>query len=251
MEQGVFVRSDPVQNARFVGIEVVAQGDHRLADPVGIRQHGLLGLQFGLFARTKGRGREFVALEAEPLLVAAACGGLLLQLGQPAARLAHPCVGCAVGAQQLLVAGQRVERRDPELLGGEDQVLVLRMDVQQPGAQLAQQRQLHGHVVDEGAALAGGGDHAADGGFGGEVEVVRLEKRLESRRREVEHPFDDAVARAVLDGRSVVLVARKQSQRTQEDRFSGTRLSRDDVQPRLEFHFEPVDQRIVFNRQTK
>ena len=40
----------PAQDARFVGIEVVAQGGEELTDAVGILQHHEFGLQLGLFA---------------------------------------------------------------------------------------------------------------------------------------------------------------------------------------------------------
>ena len=127
---------------------------------------------------------------------------------------------------------------------------MLRVDVQQACAQFAQLRQLHGYVVDEGAALARRGDHARQGRFGGIVEVVLGEKRFQTASREVEGPLHRAVARCVLHRLPVVLGSEQQAQSTEQDGFAGSRLTRDDVQVRVQLHFELFDKRVILNRQT-
>ena len=102
---------------------------------------------------------------------------------------------------------------------------MLRVDVQQACAQFAQLRQLHGYVVDEGAALARRGDHARQGRFGGVVEVVLGEKRFQAASREVEGPLHRAVARCVLHRLPVVLGSEQQAQRAEQNGFSRSCLT--------------------------
>ena len=152
--------------------------------------------------------------------------------------------------EQPAVSGYGVERRGAELLRGENQVLVLGVYVDQAGAEFAQLRELDWNVVDEGAALAGRGYHARNVRFGSIVEVVLVEKRLHAAVRKVESPFDHAVARRVFHGRAVVLGSEQQAQSTEQDGFAGSRLTRDDVQVRVQLHFELFDKRVILNRQT-
>ena len=238
------------QHPGFVGVEGIAQRGQHLADTVGVFEHRQLLLQFRLLSGAQVRGREFFGLEAEPLFVAAAVGGRDAQGRETAAQFGQAGILRGVLHQQFPVRGHGVQRRGPELLRRKDQVLVLRVDVQQACAQFAQLRQLHGHVVDEGAALARRGDHARQGRFGGVVEVVFVEKTLQAAPREVEGPLHRAVARRVLHGRTVVLGPEQQAQSSEQDGFSGSGLTRDDVQVRVQLHFELVDERVVFDRQT-
>ena len=127
---------------------------------------------------------------------------------------------------------------------------MLRMDVDQPFAQSAELLQLYGQVVDEGAALAGRGDDAREGRLGGVVEVVLLEEGLQREPREVERSLHAAVACGVFRGGAVVLGAEQQREGAEQDRLSGTRFARDDVQLRIELQAQAVDERIVFNRKT-
>ena len=85
---------------------------------------------------------------------------------------------------------------------------------------------------------------------GGVVEVVFVEERLQVAPREVENPLDRAVARRVLHRRTVVLGPQQQPESSEQDGFSGARLTRDDVQTGVQLHFELVDKRVIFDRQT-
>ena len=127
---------------------------------------------------------------------------------------------------------------------------MLRVDVQQAGPDLAQLRERYGYVIDERPALARRGDDACQGGFRGVFEVVLSEELLQFRPCEGECPFDRAVACGVLHGRAVVLGAQQQPEGAEQNRLSGAGLARDDVQVRVQFQFELVDKRVVFDRQT-
>lgn len=87
-------------------------------------------------------------------------------------------------------------------------------------------------------------------GFVGIVQVVGLEKGAQTVGGDVEHPFDHAVALRVAQRSTLVLVAQQQPQRPQQDRLSGARLTRDDVQAGIEFDFERIDEDVVADRQT-
>ena len=201
-------------------------------------------------------GSKFTLLQQAPAGTVCAVTGLSKTMPgdvlgrETAAQLRKPGILRGVLRQQFPVRSHGVERRSPELLRREDQVLVLRVDVQQACAQFAQLRQLHGYVVDEGAALARRGDHARQGRFGGIVEVVLGEKRFQTASREVEGPLHRAVARCVLHRLPVVLGSEQQAQRAEQNGFSGPGLTRDDVQVGVQLHFELVDERVVFDRQT-
>ncbi len=127
---------------------------------------------------------------------------------------------------------------------------MLRVDVQQAGPDLAQLRERYGYVIDERPALARRGDDACQGGFRGVFEVVLSEELLQFRPCEGECPFDRATACGVLHGRAVVLGAQQQPEGSEQNRLSGAGLARDDVQVRVQFQFELVDKRVVFDRQT-
>ena len=238
------------EHPRLVVVETVAQRGERLANLVGMLQHGELLLQFGLFAFAQVGRRELLALEAEPLLVAAPLGRSLLEGGKTAAQLALAGVGGAVFGAQRSVVRHGVECRGAELLRGENQVLMLRVDVDELRAQLAQLRERHGHVVDEGAALARRRDDAREGALLLVVELVALEEGAQVTAREVEEPLDLAVAGRILDGRTVVLGAEQQPECAEQDGLAGARFAGDDVQMRVQLEFELLDERVVLDRKS-
>lgn len=139
------------------GIEGVAERSEHLADAVGVLQYGQFFLDGGLFPFAQVGSREFFALEAEPLLVAASVGGGFAQGGEPAPQFRKPRVLRGILCEQFPVPGHGVERRGAELFRGEDQVLMLRVDVDQAVPNSRSWASWHREVVDEGAALAGSG----------------------------------------------------------------------------------------------
>ena len=67
---------------------------------------------------------------------------------------------------------------------------------------------------------------------------------------DIEKRLDDAVALGVAQRRPFVLVAQQQPQCTEQNRFSGTRFTRDDVQMPVELDFKCFDEDVVADRQT-
>ena len=125
VHEGVFGLLELDEDARFVGIEGVAQRGERLADAVGMLQHRELLLDFGLLARAEVGRRELLDLKAQPLLVAPPLFGRLAQGGNLALQLREAGIVRRVAFEQRAVAGHGVDGRRAELLRGEDQVLML------------------------------------------------------------------------------------------------------------------------------
>ena len=127
---------------------------------------------------------------------------------------------------------------------------MLGVDIEQAPAQLLHRGERCGQVAHERTALAGRRDDASQDDLFVVVQLVLLEKRLQTEPPEREQPLHDAVFRSILHGRTVVLVAQQQPQRPQQNRLAGTRFTRYDVQMLVQLQFEVVDQRVIFNRQT-
>ena len=119
------------------------------------------------------------------------------------------------------------------------------MDVDEPCAQFAQLRQLHGQVVDERTAFARRGQYAREDGLRRVVEVVFLEKGFQPEPVEVESALYHAVARRILDGRKVAAGAQQQSQRPQQDGFSGARFTSHDIKTGMKHNVYRVNQGVV------
>ncbi len=81
------------------------------------------------------------------------------------------------------------------------------MYVDKARAYLPEGGELHGHIAHEGAALASRRDDAAYGAGRFEVEIGVGEELFQPVAFDVEGGFDDAVARRILNGGTLVLRA--------------------------------------------
>lgn len=124
------------------------------------------------------------------------------------------------------------------------------MNVDQPAADLAQGVHLYRNVVYIGSTFPSRRDDAPDDRPVFVVDVQRFEQCLQSVSVDVEFRLDDAVALAVLNRCGIGAVTENQAESPEQDRFSGSGLSGDDIQPGGQFDVQPVDQRVIFNRQT-
>lgn len=238
------------EDTRFIGLQRVAQPAERFTDAVGVFQHGQFFFDLRLFARPQIGGREFFGLEAEPFFVAAAFFGCFAQGGQAARKFRKLLVLGPILRQQFAVAGYGVERRDAEIFRRKDQIPVLRMDVDQACAQFAQGGQLYGYVVDERAAFARRGDYAREGGLRGVVEVVFFEESSSPRPSRSNVPSTTQLRDVSLMAETSLRAPSSSPSAPQKDRFSGSRLARNDVQMRVGLQRQRVDQCVVFNRET-
>ena len=222
----------------------------RIADLRGMRQLGQTGLQLLLLVLRQFRPTQLVQLKGNILPVAAALlgpGPKCLQLALATAELA---VYPAILPQPVAGLSHAVEQTGPETAVAQQQRLVLRMNIDQSDADLAQGRQLDGKIVDVSAALAGGRNHPPHDGPLVIVHIERPEQRLQAVTPDVELGLDDAVAPRVLDRGRVGASSQHQPQRAEQDRLAGSGLAGNDIQPGSELDVQPVNQRIILDRQT-
>ncbi len=195
------------EGTRLVHIEGVAQPRKRLHYGIGALQCGQLLLGACLLALFQIGRTKLLDRVAQPLLVLARRLGLVREAPVVVAGGGELLVQSAVFCQKPVVAGEDVEHAGAELLGGEHEVLVLRMYVDKARAYLPEGGELHGHIAHEGAALASRRDDAAYGAGRFEVEIGVGEELFQPVAFDVEGGFDDAVARRILNGGTLVLRA--------------------------------------------
>ena len=209
--------------------------------------HGVAALlQLLLFAVHEAGIGQFVILELQEIGVAAVLLDVLSQLLQLSKRLLVGGESLLVGRQLFLALSDNVEHAQLEIVLAEQQVLVLRVYVHEPVAQLFEHGQGHGSVVDEGTALALCRQLAAyDGVRGVEVYVVLPEKVLHLVMGEVEVRLYDAAVGPGLHRLGVGPLPQQQPYGSKDDALTRTRLARDDGESAVELHVEHVDERVV------
>lgn len=131
--------------------------------------------------------------------------------------------------QFLLVGGEDVDNTQLEVLLVEQQVLVLGVHVNEFLSQLFEHAELYGGVVDECAALARGEQFAAhDAVVGVVLDVIVVEEGVHAVACQVEVGFDHALVGSLHDGLRVGPLTQQQGDGSEDDAFSGARLSGDD-----------------------
>ena len=125
---------------------------------------------------------------------------------------------------------------------------MLRVYIHEVRTELLERSQLHGHIAHKGAALTRGSYDAAYGNLGLIVEVELLEEVLKVEPCDVERGLHHAVALEVLRSLTLVLGAKQQTQRTEEDGLTRTCLTSDDVEVLVPLYMERVDKGVVLYR---
>ena len=122
-------------------------------------------------------------------------------------------------------------------------LLELADDLHQPVADLAQQADAHGLVVDEGAAAAVGADLAAKQKIAFDLEALLGEKGGGGMTRgQVELGGHARLGGTPAQQAGIGARAQRQAQSIEKDRFAGAGLAGQHAQPRREGEIEPVDQ---------
>ena len=237
------------QYAHLLIVQRIARRHDSLANRVGIGQHALLGLDTRQLALAQIGRRKFLNLKANPLLIAAIALGLGTQRSQLTLSRLQLVINLAVLPHQLATTCYSIDHADTEFIVREDQIAMLRMDIDQTHAQLAQNALTHGQIVDIRARFTRRGDHTTNGQRGVIVEIVLVEETLQTVALDIEHALDHAVTTLVTHRTTLGLIAEQQTERTEQDRLAGTRLTCDDIERAIELHFEAIDQHIIFNRE--
>ena len=159
--------------------------------------------------------------------------------------LAIVAVGLGILLLDRLVGAECVEHAELEAFAIEQQVLVLRMYVDEAFAQLLQDGKRHGAVVDEGAALACSCNLAAHDALGIILDVVLLKQVMKVVARDVKGAFDDTFRSSGAYGCSLGTLTREQTDGTEKDGLTGTRLTGDDREPLGKIKVERLYERVV------
>ena len=229
---------------------VVAQAScgvgQRLLDVFGVGEGLAVGFELRLFVDEEGRAVDLLELETEVVAVLAVAPGLVFEFAQAAGGAAVGGERGGVGVAQGGVVGHEIEGVEEIILVGEEQVLVLRVDVDDVLGELTEHGEGGGGVVDEGAAFAGGGDLAADdqGGVVG-FDLGGFEQGPDGQTGGVEGAFDDALAVGVPQHFGVGTVALEQTEGAEDDALTGAGFAGDDGETRAEVEVEAVDEGVV------
>ena len=211
--------------------------------------HGVaLLLQLLLLAIGELGVAELVELELQEVGILPVALNLLTCPLQTGGHVVIFSIEALIAGQLAVVGGEYVGDAHLEVLLVEQQVLVLRVYVDEFLAQLLEQCQGRGGVVDEGSALAGGGELAAhDAVIGVVLDVVVAEEGLQLVAREVEVGLDDALVGSLLERLGVGSLAQQQPDGSQDDALARSRLAGDDGESWMQLDVEDVDKRKILD----
>ena len=205
-------------------------------------------LQFFLFAFCESGVGQLVKLKLQEVLVLAVTLYAVLQLCQAAFCLLIAGERLLIGFQLLGVLSENVNHVELKILLSQQQVLVLRMDVDQLLAELLEQSQRHGRVVDEGAAFARRHQFPAHDRVGSILfDVVFVEKVGHWIARQVEMRLDDALFGSLLDAFRVGSLSQQQADGAEHDALACTRLAGNHRKTFAELDVELRNQRKILN----
>ena len=147
------------------------------------------------------------------------------------------------------VGSHDVERVEQVVLASDEQVAVLRMNVDDQCAEFFEPRGGHGGVVDEGAAFACRRYLAAQNTFFAvEINIVFVKKALYAERAHVERRLYHALCRARPYGTRFGTSAEQYAECAKHDALARARFTRNDGKARLHADVEPINQGIIIYR---
>ena len=200
-----------------------------LLDFLGMFQQFRFLFEFGLLTCHELRLFQLIVLEAQVVLVVLALLGCLQCFCQRLLRLAQCTIILLIGRQSLCIVGNGVQNVQLEILLAEQEVLMLRMDVDEAFTQFLQGGETDGRVVDEGTALACTRQFAPDDAFCSvEIKVVLLEEIAHTILTYVEFSLYHTTLCPSLDRLGVCPLSAQQSDSSENDALTGSRFACDD-----------------------
>ena len=118
---------------------------------------------------------------------------------------------------------------------------MLRMDIDEVGSQLLQFGKLHRLVVHKCTTLAAWRDGTTNDCFVVVLDVELGKSLLQAEPLDVELTLDNARTSVILYGCAIVLGSEQQRQSTHQNRLSGSRLTRNNIERGVELDFEVLD----------
>ena len=154
--------------------------------------------------------------------------------------------GLCVGVAQRGVVGHEIEGVEEVILVRKEEILVLRVDVDEVFGELAQHVEGGRCVVDEGAALACGRNLAADEqGVAVGFDFGGFEEGLDGESGGVEGAFDDALGVGAAKHFGIGAMALEQTEGAEDNALTGAGFAGDDGEIRAEIEVEAVDEGVV------
>ena len=185
--------------------------------------------EFGLLTCHELRLFQLIVLEAQVVLVVLALLGCLQCFCQRLLSLAQCTIILLIGRQSLRIVSNGVQNIQLEILLAEQEVLMLRMDVDEAFTQFLQGGETDGRVVDEGTALACTRQFAPDDAFRSvEIKVVLLEEIAHTILTYVEFSLYHTTLCPSLDRLGVCPLSAQQSDSSENDALTGSRFACDD-----------------------
>ena len=200
-----------------------------LLDFLGMFQQFRLLLQSRLLAFHELRLLQLVELESQVVLVVLALLCPFDGISQRLLSLSQRMVLLLVVRQSVSILRHRVEDVQLEVLLAEQEVLMLRMDVDESFTQFLQGGEAHRRVVDKGTALACTRQFAPDDALRSvEIKVVLLEEIAHTILTYVEFCFHHTALCPSLNRLGVGSLSAQQPDSSQNDALSGSRFACDD-----------------------
>jgi hypothetical protein len=134
-------------------------------------------------------------------------------------------------------------------------IIVLAVQLDERGRQLAQQRHAHRLVVDEGLAPAVGAQRALEdqrlARLDFDIRAIEGRAHRSGKRRELERGNHARLVLARADEAVFRAVAQHQAQRIEQDRLARARFAGEHPQPAAELQLERLDQHDVADGQAR
>ena len=193
---------------------------------------------------------KLVVLELRIIAVGTPRIGRLLHGGKLSAYLFVSPIMLRISLGFGVRGGYGIKRLQLKCRFAEQQIFVLRMNVNQAIGHGAQLLQIDRHVVDKGARFAIVEYFAPQDALVVVVDIQLRKQGFERQIGHVEHGFDDAFVFAGLNGFGVGTLSQNQRQRTDDDRFACAGFAGNDRQSRFKIDVEMLYQRIILYFQT-
>ena len=215
-------------------------------DVFGVGEGFAVGFEARLLVDLEGRTVDLLELETEVVAILSVAAAQFLEFLQAAARGAVVGEGLCVGVAQRGVVGHEIEGVEEVILVRKEEILVLRVDVDEVFGELSQHVEGGRRVVDESAALACGRNLAADEqGVAVGFDFGGFEEGLDGESGGVEGAFDDALGVGAAKHFGIGAMALEQTEGAEDDALTGAGFAGDDGEIRAEIEVEAVDEGVV------
>ena len=241
-----FGLSQAVEHVELLIAQARGGMGERALDVFGVGEGFAVGFEARLLVDLEGRTVDLLELETEVVAILSVAAAQFLEFLQAAAHGAVVGEGLCVGVAQSGVVGHEIEGVEEVILVRKEEILVLRVDVDEVFGELSQHVEGGRRVVDESAALACGRNLAADEqGVAVGFDFGGFEEGLDGESGGVEGAFDDALGVGAAKHFGIGAMALQQTEGAEDNALTGAGFAGDDGEIRAEIEVEAVDEGVV------